>query len=284
MPQIQRTVLFYDDEVIAVQDEESQAIYLPITRMCDNLGVERYRQARRIREHPVLSKGVATLMIETSGGVQEAQCLRLDLLPLWLAGVNANRVSEAIRDKLIRYQTEVAGVLWAAFKPQILSDEIDLPTTAQESASLAQLQQIAEMGRAITAMAEQQMEIQRQQQVLTARLDRAGMVVKGIQHHVGEIEVRLGVIEEKLHPGAFITQEQANEVSLKVKALAEFLTTKDHGKIHYQTIFAELYRRYGVSSYKIIRQDQYDAVMQLLDDWRAAAAGGQGVDAPEGKQ
>jgi hypothetical protein len=52
MPHIQRTVLSYGDEVIAVQDEESQAIYLPITRMCDNLGVERYRQARRLREHP----------------------------------------------------------------------------------------------------------------------------------------------------------------------------------------------------------------------------------------
>lgn len=280
MPHIQRTVLFYGDEVIAVQDEDSQAIFLPITRMCDNLGVERYRQARRIREHPVLSKGIATLTIETAGGTQEAQCLRLDLLPLWLAGVNANRVGEEIRDKLIRYQTEVAAVLWSAFRPQILPYEETLPVPAPDSSALQQLQQIAEMGRAITAMAEQQMEIQRQQQALTARLDRAGLVVKGIQHHVGEIEVRLGVIEEKLHPGAFISEAQANEISLKVKALAEFLTTKEQGKVHYQTIFAELYRRFGASSYKIIRQGQYDAVMQLLDDWRTAANAGHGTGVP----
>jgi hypothetical protein len=277
MPQIQRTVLFYGDEVIAVQDEESQAIYLPITRMCDNLGVERYRQAKRIREHPVLSTGVVTLTIETSGGTQEAQCLRLDLLPLWLAGVNANRVGEGIRDKLIRYQTEVAAVLWSAFKPQILPDEADLPVPVQDSSSLQQLQQIAEMGRAITAMAEQQMELQRQQQTLATRLDRAGQVVKGIQRHIGDIEVRLGVVEEKLHPGAFITEEQANEVSLKVKALAEFLTTKDGTKNHYQGIFQELYRRFGVASYKIIRQGQFEAVMRFLDDWRAAAAAGRAL-------
>lgn len=179
MRQVQRTVLFYGDEVIAVQDMESQAIYLPITRMCDNLSIERYRQAKRIREHPVLSQGVVTLSIETAGGMQEAQCLRLDLLPLWLAGVNANRVGEHIREKLIRYQTEVAGVLWSAFKQQILPDSTDLPTNTQDSTSLQQLQQIAEMGRAITAMAEQQIELQRQQQALNTRIDRAGQIVRG---------------------------------------------------------------------------------------------------------
>jgi hypothetical protein len=61
---------------------------------------------------------------------------------------------------------------------------------------------------------------------------------------------------------------QAAEVSNRVKALAELLTGKDASKNHYQGIFGELYRRYGVSSYKTIRLEQYEAVLTFLEDWR----------------
>jgi hypothetical protein len=60
---------------------------------------------------------------------------------------------------------------------------------------------------------------------------------------MGALEVRLGVLEDRVLPTALISEPQANEVSLRVKALAELLTTRDTGKVHYQTIFAELYRR-----------------------------------------
>ncbi len=53
--QIQKTVLFYGDELIAVQMEDSGSIYVPLPRLCDNLGIERKRQAQRIRDHEVLS-------------------------------------------------------------------------------------------------------------------------------------------------------------------------------------------------------------------------------------
>ncbi|HEX6121789.1 MAG TPA: hypothetical protein VFY89_01450, partial [Ktedonobacterales bacterium] len=42
-----------------------------------------------------------------------------------------------------------------------------------------------------------------------------------------------------------------------VKALAELLTTRDASKNHYQGIFSELYRRFGVSSYKTIHRSDY---------------------------
>ena len=36
--------------------------------------------------------------------------------------------------------------------------------------------------------------------------------------------------------------------------------------------FSDLRRRFGVSGYKNIRQDQYQAVLDFLDDWRESAA------------
>jgi chromosome segregation ATPase len=153
---------------------------------------------------------------------------------------------------------------------------------AEEGANIQELQRIAEMGEAIAHMARQQIEFQQQQEQLTRRLNKAGQIVKSIQgdvadvqEDVADIQIRLGTVEDKLHPHAYITDEQAAEVSTVVKALAEMLTRQEKGKNHYQGIFAELHRRFGVPSYKHIRQEQYDAVLAFLDDWRNAAVAGQ---------
>jgi hypothetical protein len=48
------------------------------------------------------------------------------------------------------------------------------------------------------------------------------------------------------------------------------MTSKDPSKNHYQGIFAEPYRRFGVSNYKSIRIEHYEKVLQFMEDWRTA--------------
>jgi len=76
-----------------------------------------------------------------------------------------------------------------------------------------------------------------------------------------------------LNPATLITDDQAETISATVKALAELMTSKAQGKNHYQGIFSELYRCYGVSSYKNIRLEQYGQVLPFLDDWRESVSG-----------
>jgi hypothetical protein len=97
------------------------------------------------------------------------------------------------------------------------------------------------------------------------------------------MDIRLGDVEDLVRPGATISDAQATEVSHHVKALAELLTGRDAdspsgAKNHYQGIFAELYRRFGVSSYKLIPQSKYQAVLTFLEDWRTAAVGSRLTD------
>ena len=277
-PLQQHLVPFYGDELVAVQQEDG-TICILFGRLCENLGLDRRGQVRRTQRHSVLDKGLLALEVQTAGGPQTLQCLKLSLLPLWLSGVQARRVKPELQEKLVRYQEEAADVLWQAFKPQILAADT-AGVSVDDSHAVQQLQQIAEMGRAITRMAEQQIELQRQQQALTQRMDGAARVsrgvqqdVQGLQGHLTDVEVRLGVLEDRLHPAAYVTDEQATQVSNQVKALAELLSRTEHGKNHYQGIFAELYRRFGVSSYKLIRQDQYTAVLRFLEDWRRTSGG-----------
>ncbi|HSH77317.1 MAG TPA: phage antirepressor N-terminal domain-containing protein [Herpetosiphonaceae bacterium] len=266
----QRIVPFYGDELVAVQQPDG-AIFVLFARLCENLGLKREGQVRRVQRHAVLSDGFTTLNVRTEGGVQTAQCLRIDLLPLWMSGLQAQRVKAELQEKLIRYQKEAAMVLWQAFKPQIVVEGTAL-APRDDSHALQQLQHIAEMGRAITRMAEQQIELQRQQTALASRVDAAARVIRDVQGHIASVEIRLELLEDQLRPSASITDVQATEVSNRVKALAELLTSTQAGKNHYQGIFAELYRRFGVSSYKLIRYEQYGEVLAFLEDWRLAAA------------
>ncbi len=115
----QRVVAFYGDELIGVQSEDG-SIYAPFSRLCENLGLQRDGRAQRIRRHAILSDVVVSIEILTAGGPQQVQCLHVDALPLWLSSIQASRVKEELREKLIRYQKEAATVLWQAFRPQIL--------------------------------------------------------------------------------------------------------------------------------------------------------------------
>lgn len=257
----QHIIPFHGDDLVAVQQPDG-TIYVLFARLCENLGLNQQAQTRRNQRHAVLQKALLTLEVQTAGGRQAAQCLKLSLLPLWLSGLQASRVKPELQERLVLYQEEAADVLWQAFKPQILVEErVIVPAETQ---AIQQLQKIAEMGYAIARMAEQQIELQRQQVALNQRMDSAAKVIKDVQ-------VRIAVLEDTLHPSAFITEAQATEVSNQVKALAELLTGQAGGKNQYQGIFAELYRRFGVSSYKLIRQDQYAAVLAFLDDWRRSS-------------
>jgi hypothetical protein len=84
---------------------------------------------------------------------------------------------------------------------------------------------------------------------------------------VGDLSKRLGRLESRLSPGSYITDEQAAEISQRVKALAGLLQEQAPGKNYYQSIFGELYRRFQVSGYKLIPQSRYAEVLAFLDEW-----------------
>lgn len=266
IPLEQKTVVFYDDEITAVlvEIDGRQAVYVPIRPICDQLGLAWSSQLQRIRRDPILNEEILGVFVTntpgTGGGTQEMICLPLDLLNGWLFGVNANRVRDDIRPLLLRYQRECYRVLAAAFTETAVID--DWMTSTPETR--AALVQIRENARAIMQMAEEQLR-------LTERLDKAAIVVGQHGKRLTALEQRITPLERQLSPREAITDEQAADIAEKVKAIAMTLTEQDSSKNHFQAIFSELHRRYRVSSYKNIRQSQYQAVLDFLDEWLAAS-------------
>jgi antirepressor protein/ORF6C domain-containing protein len=273
-PVEERIVDFYGDRVAAALVPAGE-IYVPARPIAEALGLAWASQNNRIQRDEVLARRVRkVLMHGADGKAREMVCLPLELLAGWIFGVTTSKVRPELREKLTRYREECYRVLWEAFRDRVVA----VPgAVLAESDAIAELQRIAEMGRAIARLADQQIELQRQQQHLGQRVDRAGQIVRVIQSDVTAIQVRLEMLEDTVRPGAPIAKTQAAEISQRVKGLAEQLTGMEKQKNFYQGIFGELYRRFRVTSYTEIPQVQYAAVLAFLDDWRRAADSGSTV-------
>ena len=266
VPVEERSVEFYGDQVVAVlveSDGEPQ-VYVPLRPICDYLGVAWSAQRLRIKRDPVLAEELRSVIVTITnrqGGDPHMSALPLKYLPGWLFGISAARVKPELREKVIRYQRECYDVLWRAFQADAIARQEVQPAPGP-------LVQLRTMLQAMVQLVEQQMAlesrvdahdtrlsaVEARQEQMDARLDRAAAVVASLQRRVA--------------PTATITEEQAAEISAAVKALAQQLAAKDPSKNHYQSVFAELYRRFGVSSYKNIARGQFEAVMGFLEEWR----------------
>jgi hypothetical protein len=255
VPVEEKTVIFYEDRLtaIVVQTSGQPQVYVPLRPICDHLGVAWRSQNMRIQRDPVLSEVVRSGIVTIPEvGKRNMVCLPLEYLNGFLFGINAARVKEKIRSKLIQYQRECYLVLADAFLDRSVPSDWD--QTSPET--MAALQQIYENALAVARLAEEQMR-------MMSRLDKAAVIV-------GRHEKRIMALEAQLAPREAVTDEQAADISGKVLAVAAAMSEVEPGKNHYQGIFAELHRRFRVSSYKNVRQSQYQAVLDFLDAWAGA--------------
>lgn len=245
----QQTVHFYGDELVAIRANDGN-IYVSVRHLCDALGLDRTAQVRRIKRQTLLQKGYkgGAMMAPPSesgvgGGSQQVGLLRVDLIPLWLSGLDTNRVKEEIREKLERYQEEVARVLWEAFREGRLTGEPTFEALLQAESPAVQAY------RAALAI----VEIARQQVILEGRL--------------GEHERRLEAIESVLgNTNRFITNEQAMHLSQGVKTVA-LVMGKKTGRNEFQGVYGELYRRFKVPSYRELPARKFEEAMGFLREW-----------------
>lgn len=268
VPRAERVVNFYGDQITVAMVGEDD-LYVPLRTLTEYLGLAWSPQLRRLERDEVLARKVRMLVIHgTDGRPREMTCLPLETIAGWLFGLTASKVKPELAPKIQQYREDCFKVLWRELQADMAQRHQQTPVVRTS------LAQVREMALAIAHLAEQQMAMEgrieyvegtmevvhRKLEHTDERLDRAAQVV-------GQLQQQLGALERKIEPGAHITDVQAAEISQRVKALAQLLTEKDPSKNHYQAIFGELYRRFRVSSYKLIPQNRYREVLAFLDDW-----------------
>ena len=260
VPVEQKTIFFYEDEITAVRTGDNR-VFVPIRPIVERLGLSWSGQRERINRDRVLSEETATVRVTRTEGdrqiARELLCIPLDYLSGFLFGISADRVKVQYQEDVIRYQRECYKVLSEALSEGRLTVDVpfdDLLQTADPGA--VQAYQIAQ---AVMRLARNQILLESR---LAGRLD----------NHEG----RLVTLEAQLaDTGRNVTPDQASQLSQAVKAVAIELGKKS-GRNEFGAIYGELYRKFGITSYKMLPAGRFEEAMKFLTDWHESVTGAGG--------
>lgn len=262
----QKHVEFYGDEILATRTENG-SIYIPVRPICDLLGVDWSSQRRRINRDPVLSEEVKITIVTVSDSYRtvdrEMLSLPLDYISGFLFGISVNRVKPELQERLIQYQRECYKTLAEAFSEGRLTTDPTFTSLLENDTPAAQAYKMAS---AIMKMA-------RQQLLLEAQLGTHAAQLQNHEQRIEEIEATLG------DPGQHLTPDQAMQVSQAVKTVAIALGQKTK-KNEYGAVYGQLYREFGITSYKQLPANQFDKAIAWLTDWYRRVTGATGGDVP----
>jgi hypothetical protein len=252
----QKEVEFYGDELTAVRAADGH-IYVSVRHLCDALGIDRVSQTRRIKRQEMLDAGYAGGVILTppgaggGGGQQQAGLLRVDLVPLFLTGISIKAVRDEVQPKLKRFQQEAAKVLWEAFQEGRLTADPDfdaLLETADPDAVQAY--------QVLQAMAR----LARSHILLSGQVEQQARILDDHDRRLEAIETTLS------DTGRNVTPDQASQISQAVKAVA-LAAGKKSGRNEFGAVYGELYRKFGITSYKMLPNRRFEEAMNFLTNW-----------------
>lgn len=245
----QTTISFFGEDIIAFQELDPNETYVPIVGLCMLMGLERAPQERRVRAHAVLASGAKSLPVELEDGrTVPALCLRADLLPLWLAGLEAAKVNDAARQRLELFQRECASLLWQSHRPQgFVPDDELLPERHQQSPA----EQAYMAALAMAVLARHQMLIERQ-------LNARGL------HDTPSPDpyAAAGAVDD---PQAELLARAVRRVAL---AAAERTRRNEYGGI-----YLGLFRQFSISSYRRTPPARLHEALEWLERWRGDLMG-----------
>jgi hypothetical protein len=241
----QATAVFESAEITAVSVDDG-FIYASLPHLCRALGLDLESQRNTIGEHAVLSEGLFQFPLVSGVRVVTTWCLRANLIALWLVLVSVKRLKPEKQQRIYRYQKQVADVLDRLFGPGPQGSAPDATRAVVEAEP-----EYAE-GLAIARMASEQAQ-QALQKADTAH-ERATV-----------IEARLMALEAKLMPREQISEGQAEYISDLVKQAAIALSHKLGGGNFFGTVYGQLYRAFGVTSYKLLTLAQYPKAVAWLE-------------------
>ena len=216
---------------------------------------------RRINDDPVLSRYVEKISVgspssaDRGGGAQTANCLLLDYLNGWLFGINAKRVKEDVRERLLVYQEKCYRVLADSFL-------VSTPTAQPVDSDEQSLMQLHNMALLIASTTKEMLEVRRLSLNNETRLDAAREYLRGMNN-------RLKVVEQRTRAGS-LTDEQAREVQHRVNLIAQELVRHDPGIKHHGGVYETLRQETGSTSYKGIPMKGYQSALSFLDNWLEA--------------
>jgi len=231
--------------------------FIPVLDVCNALGVDTEGQRQRILRDEAIADRLVNLPIETpyrdTTRVQEVACLNLRSLPYWLGTIDANRIKEEHRKKVILFKREFAEAAWAVFRsdmipPELLS-EMDTHLPPEEREYLEAMDQIRQVRKKIDMMSGK----------LDDELAKVGAELQ-------DITGRLGTLEAALVGKKIVNAAQARLVQEMIAVVAEskHAKTKKPKSQCFAEVHEEFKSAFQVHIYSILPEEQLEAATTFL--------------------
>lgn len=250
---------FYS-EYFTVALANDRKLYVPMQALCDAMGLQAHGQIRRIREHEAMASALVNLNIMWNYGDEAARerdmiCLRLDRLPFWMGTIQTNRIpDESKRERVIQFQRDFADVAWAAFRREIIPDDM-----------------LAEMDSSLPPAQQEYLRLMDEAANLKQHLQTHALDLGQHSTQLGTLEERVSALEARLQGTDFLNPHQMKEYTDMVAIVARVLKRKQKG--NEATIHAEVKRQFQVPSYQLIPEADFDNVKRYLRDWFVRLSG-----------
>jgi hypothetical protein len=250
-PVRERTLSFQGRE-IATADLKDGKGYVSIRSLSEAFGLEHRSQRKRLlRQHGYFEPFTATILITTPGGPQPTLCLMASAVPLFLTGVELERVQEDETRQLLRaFLDEAHTVLAEHFG---ISERGELQFLRQSLARMVVEQEAFE--ESITKKVDAELAALHQSH--EEKVQQIRVAFSNLRQQVTQIESYAG-------PKVRLNPEQLGQLRQLVASLGELLQEKGIAK-PYPGIYMDITRLTGVSRSEDIRQEDFPQVVAFLE-------------------
>src|SRR5215213_2953386 len=272
-PAEQLPITLFDAVVLAVRADDG-TISLAIRDVCQALAIDFSTQLRRIRNQAVLAEGLKRFRIATSGGAQSQDFLELERIPTWLLMINAARVGEMVRPRLLWLQRYIVREVYRSF-----TTLAGLPEdTSRQIEDLADLQRF---NTAITELAEHQASLEARQGAIETSQDQARQVWRDLRAEMRAIAQRVATIEQRV--GGVISREQRGYLYQLVQAWGAAKAAREQRlskAATYAACWTVLKAKYRIARYEDLPTAKYsDCVAFIRQSYQALT--GEDLNLPE---
>ena len=250
---VQERKLRFREREIATADLKDGQGYVSVRSLCEAFGLDgRAQRKRLLRQQGYFEPYTATILITTAGGPQPSLCLMASAVPLFLTGVELERVqSPETRALLKAFLDEAHTVLAEHFG---ISERGELQFLRESIARMVAEQESFEDNLAKKVEAE------------LAELRQAhDEKVQQIRDAFGNLRQQVTNLEKVAGPKARLNPEQLGQLRQMVAVLGTLLQEQGVPK-PYPGIYMDITRLTGVARSEDIRQEDFSAVVAFLEN------------------
>lgn len=250
-PERERKLTFQDKE-IATADLRDGKGYVSVRSLCEAFGLDQRAQRKRLmRQQGYFEPYTATILMNTPGGPQPSLALMCSAVPIFLTGVDLDRLQDDETRALLKAFLDEAHTILAEHFG--ISERSELQFMRESIARMVAEQEVFEEQLAKKVEAE------------LAELRRSHEEkVQQIREAFGNLRQQVTRLESVAGPKARLNPEQLGQLRQMVATLGTLLQERGVPK-PYPGIYMDITRMTGVSRSEDIRQEDFPTVVAFLE-------------------